>query len=119
MKHLFALAALAVLAPHASAQQHPPRPNAADPAAVVPPVRYESAFTGYASYREQDPGSWRELNEEVGRIGGHVRMFGGAGHGGAKPGSATPAPGAPSASKDQPSGQHSAPRGPQAGHKGH
>ena len=117
MKHLFAFAVFAVLAAHAAAQQHPPRPNAANPDAVVPPVRYESAFAGYAPYREQDPGSWRELNDEVARIGGHIRMFGGAGHGGAKPGPAKPAPVQPAANKERPDGERSAPQAPQTGHK--
>jgi hypothetical protein len=122
MKHSFAFIALAVLAPHAAAQQHLSHPNAADPATVVPPVKYESAFIGYTSYREQEPASWRELNDEVARIGGHARMFGGAGHaghGGAKSGPAKAAPGQPAASKDQPAGQGSASQAPRASHKSH
>ena len=121
MKHLFAYAALAVLAPHAVAQQHPPRPNPADPAAVVPPVRYESAFTGYTSYLEQDLAAWREVNDEVARIGGHIKMFGGAGHaghGGAIP-PIKPSPGETGARKDQPATQRGASQVPQAGHKDH
>lgn len=32
----------------------------------------ESTFAGYVSFQEQTAGRWRELNEEMGRVGGHV-----------------------------------------------
>ena len=107
MKHLFALIALAALVPHAAAQQQAARHSPTDPAAPVPQTRYDSAFAGYTSYREQDLAAWREVNDEVARIGGHIKMFGGAGpagHGGAKPVPAKPGSGQPQA--------------PQGGHKG-
>ncbi len=110
MKYLLAFAALAACVPCAAAQQA--RPDPADPAARVPQAAYNSAFAGYTSYREQDLAAWREVNDEVARIGGHVRMFGGAGHGGARPGSAKPAPAQPTANKAQPAGQSSAPHAP-------
>ncbi|HET9663512.1 MAG TPA: hypothetical protein VFP00_04725 [Burkholderiales bacterium] len=79
-----------------------PVSKAADPAhsgARVPEIKYESAFRNYVPYREQPLATWREVNDEVGRVGGHVGMFGGAGHGGHA--GATPAsksqPGAPTA----------------------
>jgi len=122
MKRFFAFAAFAVCTPFANAQQHVTGPNPADPAARVPQAAYDSAFAGYTSYHEQDLAAWREVNDEVARIGGHVRMFGGtghAGHGGAKPGPARSAPAQPAANTDRPAGQPSAPQAPQAGHKGH
>jgi hypothetical protein len=122
MKRFLAFVAFAAFTPLANAQQHVTGPNPADAAARVPQAAYDSAFAGYNPYREQDLAAWREVNDEVARIGGHVRMFGGARHAGpgsAKPGPARPAPGQPAVSKDQPAGERSAPQAPQAGHKGH
>lgn len=106
------LACAAFVASSAMAQQlantHP-----AAPGVKAPPVRYESAFTGYQSFRDEKLAPWREVNDEVGRIGGHAGIFGGAGHaghGGAKPVTNTPAPAA--AAPKTPSPMH----GP--GHQG-
>ena len=105
-----------------------PVSKAADPAhsgARVPEIKYESAFRNYVPYREQPLATWREINDEVGRVGGHVRMFGGvgnAGHGGNKPGPAQPPAGAPaSASKEAPgqSPARGAPAAPQSKTMGH
>lgn len=73
-----------------SAKKHP-----ADPQATVPVPAYTSAFAGYRPLRDEPLASWREVNNEVARVGGHIGMFGGAhaGHG-AKPAPAT-ASGAP------------------------
>lgn len=88
------LACAAFVTSNAMAQQlantHP-----ADPGVKAPPVRYESAFTGYQSFRDEKLAPWREANDEVGRIGGHAGIFGGAGHaghGGAKSVTNTPPP---------------------------
>jgi hypothetical protein len=51
------------------------------PGILVPEVRYDSAFSDYVPYREPSLATWRKVNDEVGRVGGHVGMFGG-GHGG-------------------------------------
>lgn len=42
------------------------------PKADVPPttLEFNSTFTGYRAYTEQAVGSWRDANDEVGRIGG-------------------------------------------------
>lgn len=77
MKPYIALAALAALTPPAAAQQS--RPDPADPVAAVPLVRYESAFAGYAPYREQNIAPWRDVNDEVARAGGHAGIFRGPG----------------------------------------
>jgi hypothetical protein len=117
MKHLLAFVALAACVPYAAAQQA--RPDPADPEARVPQAAYDSAFVGYTPYREQDLAAWRDVNDEVARVGGHVRIFGGVGHGGAKSAPAKPAPAQPAANQDQPAGPRSAPQASQAGHKGH
>lgn len=33
-------------------------------------LQFNSTFTGYRAYTDQSVGSWREANDEVGRIGG-------------------------------------------------
>ena len=62
----------AVSAPVAAAADRPP---VADPAGTVPAPEYRSAFSTYQPFRDQEPASWRELNDEVGRIGGHIGIF--------------------------------------------
>lgn len=93
MKTYFALAALAALAPHAAAQQQAAKPHPADPAAPAPVVKYESAFTGYRSFREEPLAPWRAVNDEVARAGGHIGIVGGAhaGHAAPKPAEKAPA----------------------------
>lgn len=65
--------ALALFVPVALAQ------GAADAAMSAPKagapatetlLQFNSTFTGYRAYTEQAVGSWREANDEVGRIGG-------------------------------------------------
>lgn len=85
--------AVAVATSTANAQS--PQPHPADPKASVPAVKYDSAFTGYAPWRDEKQRPWRESNEEVHRAGGHLGIFGGAGaHAGhgtaAKPAAAPP-----------------------------
>jgi hypothetical protein len=124
MKPHFAFALMAAFAPLATAQQEG-QPNPADPGARVPAAKYESPFKGYVPYREEKLAPWRELNEEVGRVGGHVGIFGGghAGHGSAKPEATKPAAGQPAASgSKEPAGQapdRTAPKAPQGGHAEH
>jgi hypothetical protein len=65
---VFVLAAAAVGL--AAAQQ--PRPHPGDPKAKVPAIEHRSAFENYRRYSEPEVSGWRELNEEVRRIGGHV-----------------------------------------------
>lgn len=90
-----ALAPLPVFAAQPSAATNP-----ASPDAPVRQLTYESAFAGYRNYRDEKSASWREVNDEVGRIGGQAGIFGGAGHAGhgsAKPSTNSP----PAASKPQ------------------
>lgn len=46
------------------------RPDPQDARASVPRVAYESPFSGYRAYTEEKPGSWKDANDTVGRIGG-------------------------------------------------
>ena len=97
-----------------------------DPTAAAPAPEYRSVFEGYKPFREEAVTNWRTLNEEVGRVGGHVGIMGGAGghagHGGAgaKPPAVTteggqpPARGAPKAPA-----AGSAPKAPAAGAHSH
>ena len=52
----------------------PAAATAATPVAPVTtstsPLRYESVFARYQSYRDEKTGSWRDANETVDRIGG-------------------------------------------------
>lgn len=68
------LCALAVTVAGAAVAQNAPQPNPADPKARVPPVEYRSAFAGYRPHAEPELAPWRAVNDEVGRIGGHVGM---------------------------------------------
>ena len=66
-------------------------PPAADAAAPTPATSYRSAFDGYRPFKEEAVTDWRALNEEVGRVGGHVGIMGGAGgHGAHGSGAAKP-----------------------------
>jgi hypothetical protein len=62
-----------VLWPIMSFAQPAAKPDPGDAAASVPMTRYDSAFRGYQAYQEQQPGAWREQNDEVGRVGGHAQ----------------------------------------------
>ena len=46
------------------------RADAADPKAVVPPLVYNSVLQGYRPNVEAEVGAWKEINDNVGRIGG-------------------------------------------------
>ncbi|MDH5537552.1 MAG: hypothetical protein OEZ08_18530 [Betaproteobacteria bacterium] len=63
-------------------------PHPADAAVAASPPRYDSAFAGYASYRDEKLAPWREVNDEVARVGGHIGIL--RGNGTAAP--RTPAP---------------------------
>lgn len=95
MKSKFCILLIAALPATAPAQQREAPPHPADPAAKALPARYESAFAGYRAYREEKLAPWREVNDEVGRVGGHVGMFRsqGAGQGAARPEPRPPARG--------------------------
>lgn len=58
-----------------AAAQQTERKHPADPSAAVPAPAYSSAFTGYQPLGTEKPGPWRELNDEVGRVGGHIGIL--------------------------------------------
>lgn len=125
MNPCISLAMLIALAPPALAQQRSITPHPGDPAAKVPAVKYESAFTGYAPFREEKLAPWREVNDQVGTVRGHAGIFGGAGHaghgGGDKAGQSKPAakPAGKSAEPASSTPARGAPKAPSDEHKGH
>lgn len=67
------LAALPAFAP-AQVQPEPPPPgdvSAARSAAAVTP-RYQSPFDDYRAWQDEPAEPWREVNDRVGRVGGHA-----------------------------------------------
>jgi hypothetical protein len=70
--HRTVLFALAAAIAGSAAAQTPARPQAADPKAATASCPYESAFKDYRPYADPEIARWREANEEVGRLNGHV-----------------------------------------------
>lgn len=97
MKSCLTFITLAALAPLACAQPPAPKPHPADPVAPTPAARFESAFTGYRGFREEPLASWRDVNDEVARAGGHIGIVGGARRAGHDHGGGTAKPVAPPA----------------------
>ncbi len=60
------------------AAQMPKRPDPADPKAAAPARPYESVFKSYRAYSDPDLARWREVNDEMGRLNGHVGHVPGA-----------------------------------------
>lgn len=63
---------LAACAAGSAAAQTATRPDPADSKAAVPARAYESAFKDYRPYADPEVPRWRQTNEEMGRLGGHV-----------------------------------------------
>ena len=63
---------LAVSAAGSAVAQQTTRPDPADAKASVPAYRYESAFNDYRPYADPQAARWRDLNEEMSRLGGHL-----------------------------------------------
>ena len=110
--------ALGVVLPGAHAQPAsvPAAPAAASAAsAAKPDPTYRSAFEGYRRYADEPVVSWKEANDNVGRIGGwrvYAHEASGnaaadphAGHGAAQSGSGQTPPRAGKANTDKPFGQ--------------
>lgn len=75
MKRAFSVAgALAVGAGIALADDRP-RSNPGDPKAPVPESEHRSALKDYRRFVDEDVASWREVNDEVARVGGHAGVF--------------------------------------------
>jgi len=91
MSKIFCIA-LAVCAAGSAAAQTTARPDPADPKAAVPARAYESAFKDYRPYADPNVARWRQSNEEMGRLGGHVGHVPRETGATAKPGAKQPAP---------------------------
>lgn len=63
---------IAATAAATAGAQQPQRPDPGDPGSKVPVVEHRSAFEGYRRYVEPEVAGWREMNQEVGRVGGHL-----------------------------------------------
>ena len=74
MKHAHWLL-LAALAAGAAGAQTGARPDPADPNARVPETVYRSSFDGYRTHELSKQTPWRDANQEVGRVGGHVGIL--------------------------------------------
>lgn len=71
-RHWFLLAALAASPAVAQGER---RPDPADPRAKGPPPVYRSAFEGYRKQDEPRRIPWREANDQVERVGGHIGIL--------------------------------------------
>jgi len=67
----FCIALVACATGGVAAQSAAP-PDPADPKASVRERAYESAFKAYRPYTEPEVARWRQSNEEMGRLGGHM-----------------------------------------------
>jgi hypothetical protein len=63
---------LATCVAGSAAAQTATRPDPADPKAAVPARPYEPVFKDYRPYVDPEVSRWRQSNEEMGRLGGHV-----------------------------------------------
>lgn len=101
MSKLLALAILAsaFLAGGAQAQS---RSKPDDPAARAAPIAYDSAFKGYQPFRDEPLAPWREVNDTVHQVGGHIGVLRTEQQGAAQPTASTP----PSPAHAMPQGMH-------------
>ena len=104
----FAAATALALAASAAAQTPSagvqPRLRPDDPAVKTPPPAPPSAFAGYRPFLDEPSPPWREVNDEVGRLGGHM------GHMKGEAESATPQV-APGSAAPEPTRRNDAPGG--------
>ncbi len=73
--HSMAFAALASLPAAAIAQEKTHQTDPANPLAAVPAAVYESAISNYRPFsapKESPAKGWRAVNDEMGRLGGHM-----------------------------------------------
>lgn len=64
------LAALSLLTVSGAWAQALSKPDPSNTAAAVPSVVYNSSFSPYRAFVEQDVAPWRDTNDTAGRIGG-------------------------------------------------
>lgn len=103
------LSIVVMATPVLACAQQKARPDPADPAAAAPAPAYDSAFKTYVPQGEIKPATWKDINDEMGRLGGHT------GH---TRDSADPAaPGPATAPANKPPAQQTKPAA--GGHAGH
>jgi len=73
MKARLAFAAAALLLGAPAHAQTRPGPDQGAPAAALNP--YRSAFEGYQPFTDEPLASWREVNDAVARVGGHMGVL--------------------------------------------
>ncbi len=64
--------ALAICFAGGAAAQTATRPDPAEPKAAAPAPAYDSAFKDYRPYVDPEIARWKDVNQEVGRLNGHV-----------------------------------------------
>lgn len=74
MRHAYWWLLAALAAGNAVAQERQ-RPDPADPRATSQAPVYRSAFEGYRTIEESKRIPWREANDEVERVGGHIGIL--------------------------------------------
>lgn len=74
MKHMHVVL-LAALAAGQAVAQEARRADPADPRATPQAPVYRSAFEGYRRIEEPKRILWREANDEVERVGGHIGIL--------------------------------------------
>lgn len=67
------LVAAAFVGATAAAGAQTPAEKTPERSGMLPP--YRSAFEGYRPYADEPAAPWREVNETVGRVGGHVGVL--------------------------------------------
>lgn len=86
------LIALAACFAGSAAAQTTGWPDVTDPKAAAPARPYESAFKDYKPYADPEVSRWREVNENVGRLNGHVGHVPRQPEAATRPGTKPPAP---------------------------
>ena len=94
-----AAAVVLLVAGSAAAQES----SVLDPKAKNPGVVFRSVFEDYRPFGEQKPVDWRQANDEVRDVGGHLGLAKGQGPGGQ---TSKPQPGSPEASGGAHGGHH-------------
>lgn len=84
------------------------RPDAADPVAPAPAIRYSSAFADYKAWRDLKPGDWRAMNDALGTAAADHGSHGSQG-----------AAAAAAVQAAVPARASSGPQAPASGHGGH
>ena len=102
----FAVAALALALVAPAGAQSRPRPD--EPTVKTAPPAQVSAYEGYRPFREEEMVPWREVNDEVRRLGGHT------GH--MKDETSSPAARSPAPAEGEPQRPSDSPGGPRHAH---